>query len=225
METDNLNKNVGHFEYHFRDRMRKKIKKLKTAQCGKIADESCQTTLQPTARSTPDLQKRSRELTMSLEETTVKKSEEKRLRASTKMEEWVEVPARKNLREQKTEKDVETADRPGRVCPEAVLIKPAEKVNYAAIRKDFKKRVEPGELDVTVHGIRKPRSKDLLMELKCFKEDIGASGTGHHLNVRIEVEIADTDPSIEAEDVEDAERGFFDQRLELELKVSNQKTL
>ena len=53
-----------------------------------------------------------------------------------------------------------------------------------------------------------------------MKEVIGASGTVRHLIPRIEVEIADIEPSIEAEDVEDAVRGFFDHASELELKVS-----
>ena len=64
------------------------------------------------------------------------------------------------------------------------------------------------------------------MELKCskegrgwldsaFKETIGANGTVHHLIPRIEVEIEDLEPSIEAEEVEDAVRG-----PELELKIS-----
>ena len=104
-------------------------------------------------------------------------------------------------------------------------------MSYAAILKDLKKHVKPDELGVTVHGIRETRSKDLLVELKCskggrgrldtaLKEVIDASGTARHLIPRIEVEIADIEPSIEAEDVEDALRGFFDHASELELKVS-----
>ena len=69
-----------------------------------------------------------------------------------------------------------------------------------------------------------------MVELKCSKEDrgwldsalkevIAASGTVRHLIPRIEVELVDIDPSIEAEDVEDAVRGFFDHGSELELKV------
>ena len=67
------------------------------------------------------------------------------------------------------------------------------------------------------------------MELKCskqsrgrldtaFKEVIGASGTVRHFILRIQVEITDIEPSIEAEDVEDAVRGCFDHGSELELK-------
>ena len=80
-------------------------------------------------------------------------------------------------------------------------------------------------------SIRETRSKDLLVDLKCSKEDrgrldtalkevIGASGTARHLIPRIEVEIANIEPSIEAGDVENAVRGFFDHASELELKVS-----
>ena len=112
-----------------------------------------------------------------------------------------------------------------------MLIKPAEGVSYVAILKDFKKRVKPEELGVTVQGIRETRSKDLLVELKCYKEGRGwldtalnevhgVSGIVRHLIPRIEVEIADIEPRIEAEDVEDAIRGFFDHVSELELKVS-----
>ena len=112
-----------------------------------------------------------------------------------------------------------------------MLIKSTEGVSYAAILKDLTKHVKPDELGVTVHGIRETRSKDLLVELKCSKEGrgrldtflkevIGASGTVRHLIPRIEVEIADIEPSIEADDVENAVRGFFDHGLELELKVS-----
>ena len=76
----------------------------------------------------------------------------------------------------------------------------------------------------------------MLVELKCstksrgsletaFKEVIGTRGTVRHLIPRIEVEIADLEPTIEAEDVEDAVRSFFDQEPGLELRVSLSKTL
>ena len=108
---------------------------------------------------------------------------------------------------------------------------PTEAVSYAVILKDLKKHVKPDELGVTVHGIRETRSKDLLADLKCSKEDrgrldtalkevIGASGTVRQLIPRIVVEIANIEPSIEAEDVENAVRGFFDHASELELRVS-----
>ena len=48
--------------------------------------------------------------------------------------------------------------------PEAVLIKPTERVSYAAILKDLKKHVKPDELDITVHRIRETRFEDLLVE-------------------------------------------------------------
>ena len=59
------------------------------------------------------------------------------------------------------------------------------------------------------------------MRLKCFtksrgrldtafKEAVGARETVRHLIPLIEVEIADLDPTTEAEDVEDAVRSFFD---------------
>ena len=49
---------------------------------------------------------------------------------------------------------------------------------------------------------------------------IGASGTIRYLISRIEVEVADIEPSIEAEDIEDVVRGFFNHGSGLELKVS-----
>ena len=69
------------------------------------------------------------------------------------------------------------------------------------------------------------RFKDLLVKLKCSKEDrghldsafaevIGASESVRHLISRIEVEIADIDPSTDAEDVEEAVRGFLQSWIE-----------
>ena len=69
------------------------------------------------------------------------------------------------------------------------------------------------------------------MELKCstksrgrldtaFKEAVGSRGMVRHLIPRIEVEIADLDPSIEVGDVEEAVRGLFNQESEIELTVS-----
>ena len=66
------------------------------------------------------------------------------------------------------------------------------------------------------------RSKDLLVELKCstksigrldtaFKEAVGSRGKVRHLIPRIEIEIANLDPSIGAGDVEEAVKGFFKQ--------------
>ena len=112
-----------------------------------------------------------------------------------------------------------------------MLIKPAEGMSYASILRELKKRVNPDELGATVQGIREKRSKDLLVELKCstksrgrldtaFKEAVGARGTVRHLIPRIEVEIADLEPTIGAGDVEEAVRGFFEQKSEIELTVS-----
>ena len=155
----------------------------------------------------------------------------KRPKASPREKEWMKVPARKSLRKKKPKPEPKKLDWPRRAHPEAVLIKPTEGVSYAAISKDLKKHVKSDELGVTVHGIRETRSKDLLVELKCSKEGrgrldtalkevIGASGTVRHLIPRIVVEIVDIEPSIEAEDVENAVRGFFYHASELELKVS-----
>ena len=127
--------------------------------------------------------------------------------------EYMKVPARKILRKKKPKPEAQKPDWPRRARPEAVLIKPTEGVSYSAIFKDLKKHVKPDELGVTVHGISVTRSKDLLVKLKCSKEGrrrldtaleevIVASATVRRLILRIEVEIADIEPSIEAEDVE-----------------------
>ena len=47
-----------------------------------------------------------------------------------------------------------------------------------------------------------------------------AIGNIHHLILRIEVEIADLEPSNDIEDVEDAVRGFSKHESEVELKFS-----
>ena len=86
------------------------------------------------------------------------------------------------------------------------------------------------ELVVTVQGMRKTRSKGLLVKLKCskvgrgrldtaLKEVVGASETVRHLVSRIEDEIADIEPSVETGDVEDAVSGFFEHGSVLELKL------
>ena len=106
---------------------------------------------------------------------------------------------------------------------------------YASNLRGLKKRVNPDELGATVQGIRETRSNDLIVELKCSKKDrerldttiklaVGASETVRHLIPRIEVEISDLDPSIEASDVEEAVRGFFEQDSEMEFRVSLTKT-
>ena len=53
-----------------------------------------------------------------------------------------------------------------------------------------------------------------------FQRRQSASGTVRHIIPGIKVEIADIEPSIEAENVEDAVRGFFNHVSELELKMS-----
>ena len=114
-------------------------------------------------------------------------------------------------------------------------MKAAKGMSYASILLELKKHVNPDELGATIQGIRETRSKDILEELECskkdrgrlgtaFKEAIGASGSVHHLIPRIEVEIVDLEPSIEAEDIEEAVRRFFEQGLEMEFRVSLSKT-
>ena len=213
---------IDFFEYPMRGLMVQKIKEVRPPKSKEVADEGSQTLLQPTARSTLDTRKRVREPTVSLEASAAKKPAEKRPKVSNKEEEWVEVSSRIHLQKNKKKKPSRTPEKPRRARPEAMLIKPAEGMSYASMLRELKKRVNPDELDATVQGIKETRSKDLLVELKCFtksrgrldtafKEAVGARGTVRHLIPRIEVEIADLEPTIEAEDVEDAVRSFFDQ--------------
>ena len=106
-------------------------------------------------------------------------------------------------------------------------------MSYASILCKLKKRVNPDELGATVQGIRETRSIDLLVELKlfkkgrarldtAFKEAVVAIGVLRHLIPWIK--IADLEPSIEAEDVKEAVRGFFEQEPEMEFRVSLTKT-
>ena len=147
----------------------------------------------------------------------------------------MQVPIKKDLQKKKEKKPFRRPEKSRCARPEAVLIKPAEGMSYATIFSELKKRVNPDELGATVQGIRETRSKNLLVELKwstksrgrldtAFKEAVGARGTVRHFIPRIEVEIADLDPTTKAEDVEDAVRSFLDKEPELELRVSLSKT-
>ena len=132
---------------------------------------------------------------------------------------------RKRLREPTLSQDVSAVKKPVEKTPK-VPKKEKEWVEVPA-RKNLQKKKKKG---ATVEGIRETRSKDMLVKLKCskkdrgrlettFKEVIGVSGAVRHLIHRIEVEIADLEPSIKAEDVEEAVRGFFGQGPEMKLRV------
>ena len=187
--------------------------------------DGSQTLRQPAARSSSETRRWVREPTVSPEASAAKKSMEKSPKASNKEEKWVRVPVRKNLQKEKRKRAARTPERPSRARPEAVLIKPAEGMSYASILRELKKRVNPDELSATVQGIREIRSKDLLVELKCSKKDrgpldtvpkeaVGASSVVRQLIPRIKAEIADLQPSDEAEDIEKAVISFFEQGLE-----------
>ena len=68
------------------------MKEVRPSKSKEVADESSQTLSQPAARSTPDTRKRPRESTASPKVSAAKKPTEKRLKASNKGKEWVEVP-------------------------------------------------------------------------------------------------------------------------------------
>ena len=69
---------------------------------------------------------------------------EKRPRTSKQSEEWVEIPARRDLWKKKKSKPApKKPERPKRAHSEAIIINPAEGVSYAAILKNLKSRVNP----------------------------------------------------------------------------------
>ena len=88
---------VDSFEYLLRGRMVQKMKEVRPLKKKEVVDVGSQTLPQPAARSTPDMRKWLREPTVSPEASASKKPAEKRLKASNKEEEWVEVSSRKNL--------------------------------------------------------------------------------------------------------------------------------
>ena len=54
-----------------------------------------------------------------------------------------------------------------------MLIEPVEKISYAAILKSLKSSINPGELGLTVRGIRETHLKYLLVEMKYAAKDRG----------------------------------------------------
>ena len=78
-------------------------------------------------------------------------------------------PSQEEPLEKKPKPEAKKSDWPRRTRPEAVLLKPAEGVCYAAISKNLKKHVKPDELGVTVLRIRETRSKDLPGGNKMFQ--------------------------------------------------------
>ena len=183
-------------------------------------------------KSTPDPCKRLREPTVSPEVRAAKKPVEKRPRTSKQLEEWVEVPTRRDLRKKKKSKPApKKPERSKRARSEAVIIKPAEGVSYAAILKNLNSRVNSEELEVRIVGIRETRTKDLLVEVKCTAENrgrldsalrgaVGESGSVRHLVPTTEVEILDVDPSVEEEEVAEAVRSYLREEPSSEVKVS-----
>ena len=97
---ESMNRNdcyIEHFEYHLRDKMVQKIKEVRSPK-KLVLDEGTQTLSKPAPKFSPDPRKRLREPTVSPEVRAAKKPVEKRPRTSKQPEEWVEVPARRDLR-------------------------------------------------------------------------------------------------------------------------------
>ena len=150
---------IEHFECHLRDKMVQKIKEVRSPK-KVVLDECTQTLPKPAPRSTLDPRKRLREPTVSPEVKAAKQPVEKRPRTSKQPEEWVEVPARRDLRKKKKSKPApKKPERPKRARSKAVIIKPAEGVSYAAILKNLKSRINPEELGFRIGGIRETRTR------------------------------------------------------------------
>ena len=151
-ELENLNESmedkdcyIEHFELYLRDKMLKKMKVMEIPKKA-VIDESSQTTAQPAPRSTPEPRKQQREVKVSPEVTASKKQEEKRTKTSKHPEDWVEVPARRDLWKKKPKPALKKSEWLKRARSEAVIIKPVEGINYAAILKslkNMKSRVNP----------------------------------------------------------------------------------
>ena len=155
------------FEYLMQGLMAKKIKEVKPSKNKGVVDEGSQTLPQLTARFTPDTRKWLREPTVGPEVSVVTKPVDMRPKASKKEEEQVEVPNKKDIRKKKGKKPSKTPEKPRRVRPEAMLVKPAERMSYASILRELKKRVNPDELGATVQGIRETRTKHLHLTGPC----------------------------------------------------------
>ena len=161
---------IEHFECHRRDKMVQKIKEVRSKKV--VLDEGTQSLPKTAPRTTPDPRKRLREPTVSPEVRAAKKPVEKRPRTSKQPEEWVEVPTRRDLRKKKKSKPApKKPERQKRARSEAVIIKPAEGVSYAAILKNLKNCVNPEELGVRIGDIHKTRTKYLVVEVKYVSEN------------------------------------------------------
>ena len=153
---------LDHFEHHLSDKMLQRIKEVKSAQTKDVADEGSQTAPQPAPRFPPDIRKQQRGPPVSPQESATKMPEERRPRTSRKEEEWVDVLVRKNPRKNKPKTEAKKPERSRRIRPEAMIIKPAMGVSYAAILKNLKSRVSPKKLGATIGRIRETHLNDLL---------------------------------------------------------------
>ena len=94
-----------------------------------------------------------------------------------------------------------------------------------------RKEPKPKELGITVQGIRKTRSKDLLVEMRCaannrdrldsaFRDVVGEQGTIRHLFPMLQVKILDLNPTTEKAEVEEAVRSCLHTDPSADVKVS-----
>ena len=170
------------------------------------------------------------EPTISPDVTSAKEPERKRPKTSNQPER-LEVPVRKDLRENKKPTlEKRKSERPKPTQTETALIKPSE-VNYSAILKNLKSYVNPEDFGVTIGRIRKTRLKDLLVEVRyaakdrvrldsAFRDEVGETGSVRHLVPTVDVEILDMDLTAEAEEVAEAVRSCLREEPSSEEKVS-----
>ena len=111
-----------------------------------------------------------------------------------------------------------------------VIINSAEGVSYAAILESLKSSVNPEKLVSSVRGIRKARSKDMLVQVKyaaknwgrldsTFRDVIRKRGFVYHLVSVAKVEIMDLDYTAEETEVEKVVKTCLHEEPTSELKV------
>ena len=124
------------------------------------------------------------------------------------------------------------------VSPEVTVAKKPEEKELKTSRKQeewsqvlTRKEPKPKELGITVQGIRKTRSKDLLVEMRCaannrdrldsaFRDVVGEQGTIRHLFPMLQVKILDLNPTTEKAEVEEAVRSCLHTDPSADVKVS-----
>ena len=124
---EKMKRNDCYFEYHLRDKMVQKIKKVRSPK-KVVLDESTQNLPEPAPRSIPESRMRLREPTVTPEVMAAEKPVEKRPKTSKHREEGVEVPLWKDLCKKKLKPTPKKPKQPKRARSEAVIMKPLERL-------------------------------------------------------------------------------------------------